>query len=210
MIQKVKDRSLYRAIDIQYNILRDHGVSLSYKKAWMGKEIAQGVLLRSEVESYDLLLWYTSKVMEMNLGSSAIVKKTGERFKCTFFSFYACVVAIKSGCRLLLFIDGTHLVGKYVGTLLGVISKDGNYNFFHVTFAIINNGTHANWMWFLLKIGDGLYRDDDYEKIIKFVYDISKDLVSANREGFSFFPHAYCLRHLEGNFMKRMLDLGRY
>lgn len=146
VIQKVKDRSLYRAIDIQYNILRDHGVSLSYKQAWLGKEIAQGVLLRSEVASYNLLLWYASKVMEMNLGSSAIVKKTSERFKCTFFSFYACVVAIKSGCRLLLFIDGTHLVGKYVGTLLGVISKDGNYNFFHVTFAIINNGTHANWM----------------------------------------------------------------
>ena len=44
------------AIDIQHDILREHGVSLQYKQVWLGKEIARVILRENEVANYDLLV----------------------------------------------------------------------------------------------------------------------------------------------------------
>lgn len=110
----------------------------------LGKEVARGVFHGSEVASYDLLMWYASKVMETNPGSFAIVEDDGDCFRHAFFSFHKCVVGFKIGCRSLLFIYGMHFLDKYRGTLLGTTSKDTNDGFFHVAFAIINNETDAN------------------------------------------------------------------
>ncbi|XP_039130931.1 uncharacterized protein LOC120267344 [Dioscorea cayenensis subsp. rotundata] len=179
VIQKLKDCPLYRVIDIQRDMLRDHGVYLSYKQAWLGKEVAKNVLHGSEVASYDLLMWYGKKVLVTNPSSVAIVENDGSRFKRAFFGFKACVIGFKTGCRPLLYLDGTHLLGKYGGTLLGATGKDGNDGFFHVAFAIVDNETDANWTWFLSKLGDTIYDDDEYVKIITFISDRSKGLINA-------------------------------
>lgn len=42
------------------------------------------------------------------------------------FFILGVYLGIKRVCRSLLFINGTHLIVKYGGTLLGVICKDGN------------------------------------------------------------------------------------
>ncbi|XP_039116630.1 uncharacterized protein LOC120252524 [Dioscorea cayenensis subsp. rotundata] len=202
VIQKLKDHLLYRTIDIQRDMLQDHGVNLSYKQDWLGKEVTHGVLHGSELESYNLLIWYASKIMETNLGSIAIVDKDENRFRHMFFSFYACIIGFKSSCRPWLFIDGTHLLGKYGGTLLGATSKDGNDGFLHVTFVIVDNKMDSNWTWVLLKLGDALNEDNDYMKIITFISDKSNGLISAIVKVFPSSPHAYCFRHLEVNFMK--------
>jgi len=111
-------------------------------------------------------------------------------------------MGFRRGCRPLLFVDGTHLLGKYRETLLGAIGKDGNNGFFHVAFGIVDNETDANWTWFISKLGDVLYEDGDYREIITFVSDRSKGLVNAIARVFPSSPHAYCLQHLEANFMK--------
>ncbi|XP_039140440.1 uncharacterized protein LOC120277649 [Dioscorea cayenensis subsp. rotundata] len=209
VIQKLKDRPLYRAIDIQRDMLRDHGVYLSHKQAWLGKEVAKDVLHGSEVASYDLLMWYAKKVLVTNPGNVAIVENDGPRFKRAFFTFKACIIGYKTGCRPLLYLDGTHLLGKYGGTLLGATGKDGNDDFFHVAFEIVDNETDENWTWFLSKLGDTIYNDDEYVKLITFISDRSKGLINAVAKIFPSSPHAYCLRHLEANFMKANVRLGK-
>ncbi|XP_039138740.1 uncharacterized protein LOC120276066 [Dioscorea cayenensis subsp. rotundata] len=109
-------------------------------------------------------------------------------------SMEACVIGFKTGCRPLLYLDGTHLLGKYGGTLLGATGKDGNDGFFHVAFAIL---------------GDTIYDDDEYVKIITFISDRSKGLINAVAKVLPSSPHAYCLRHLEANFMKANVRLGK-
>ncbi|XP_039138747.1 uncharacterized protein LOC120276076 [Dioscorea cayenensis subsp. rotundata] len=190
-------------------MLRDHGVYLSYKQAWLGKEVTKDVLHGSEVASYDLLMWYAKKVLVTNPGSVAIVENDGSHFKRAFFAFKACVIGFKIRCRPLLYLDRTHLLGKYGGTLLGATGKDGNDGFFHVAFAIVDNETDANWTWFLSKLRDTINYDDEYVKIITFIYDRSKGLINAVVKVFPSSPHAYCLRHLEANFMKANVRLGK-
>ncbi|XP_039141186.1 uncharacterized protein LOC120278458 [Dioscorea cayenensis subsp. rotundata] len=207
VIHKLNDRPLYRAIDIQHDMLRDQGVYLSYKQAWLGKEVTKEVLHGSKVASYDLLMWYAKKVLVTNPGSVAIVENDSPGFKRAFFDFEACVIGFKTGCRPLLYLDETHLLGKYMGTLLGATGKDGNDGFFHVAFVIVDNETDANWTWFLSKLGDTIYDNDEYVKLITFISDRSKGLINAVAKVFPSSPHVYCLRHLEANFMKANVRL---
>ncbi|XP_039140448.1 uncharacterized protein LOC120277657 [Dioscorea cayenensis subsp. rotundata] len=209
VVMKLRDRPLYRAVDIQRDILRDHGVRLPYKQAWMGKELAKGILHRSDIASYDLLVWYAAKVSETNPGSVVIIDTDGERFKRGFFCFRASLDGFKRGCRPMLFLDGTHLLGKYGGILLGATAKDGNERFFHLAFAIVDNETDDNWTWFTSTLGDAIYGDDDYTNIIIFISDRSKGLVNAIAKVFPSSPHAYCLRHLHANFLKSNGQLGK-
>lgn len=209
VVMKLRDRPLYRAVDIQRDILRDHGVRLPYKQAWMGKELAKGILHGSDIASYDLLVWYAAKVSETNPGSVVIIDTDGERFKRGFFCFRASLDGFKRGCRPMLFLDGTHLLGKYGGILLGATAKDGNEGFFHLAFAIVDNETDDNWTWFTSTLGDAIYGDDDYTNIITFISDRSKGLVNAIAKVFPSSPHAYCLRHLHANFLKSNGQLGK-
>ena len=39
----------------------------------------------------------------------------------------------------MLFVVGTHLLGKYGGTILATTEKDGNDGIFHVVFSIVDN-----------------------------------------------------------------------
>jgi len=209
VMHKLKESPLYRAVDIQKDILREHGVRLPYKRAWMGKEVASSVIHGTEVSSYDLLLWYAQKVSETNHGSFVSIENEGERFKRAFFSFGGCLLGFKQGCRPLLFIDGTHLLVKYGGVLIGATAKDGNEGLFHLAFAIVDNETDDNWTWFLATLGEALYGKDDYDKVIAFISDRSKGLVNVVARVFPSSPHGYCLRHLEANFMRTNSTLGK-
>ncbi|XP_039119936.1 uncharacterized protein LOC120256291 [Dioscorea cayenensis subsp. rotundata] len=109
----------------------------------------------------------------------------------------------------MLFLDGTHLLGKYGGILLGATAKDGNEGLFHLAFAIVDNETDDNWTWFISTLGDAIYGEDDYHKIITFISDRSKGLVNAIAKVFPSAPHGYCLRHLQANFLKANGLLGK-
>lgn len=60
------------------------------------------------------------------------------------FFILGVYLGIKRVCRSLLFINGTHLIVKYGGTLLGVICKDENNCSFHMAFGIVDNKIDAN------------------------------------------------------------------
>ncbi|XP_039118940.1 uncharacterized protein LOC120255115 [Dioscorea cayenensis subsp. rotundata] len=202
VIPKLRDRPLYCVVDIQRDLLLEQGVHLPYKQAWMGKELARGILHGSDISSYDMLLWYAGKLAETNPGSIVIIDKDGEQFRCGFFCFGACLNGFRKGCRPMLFLNGTHLLGRYSGILLGATSKDANEGLFHLPFAIMDNETDNNWTWFISTLGDALYGEADYGKIITLISDRSKGLMNAMARVFLSSPHVYCLRHLQENFLK--------
>ena len=81
--------------------------------------------------------------MEQSNPGSVVIWKTcdinmsnTEIFQCVFWSFKASIEGFEH-CRPIMSIDGTHLYGKYKGTLLIAMGCDGNNRMFPLGFAII-------------------------------------------------------------------------
>ncbi|XP_025692887.1 uncharacterized protein [Arachis hypogaea] len=57
-------------------------------------------------------------------------------FHHIFWTFPPCIEAFQH-CKPLVSVDGTHLYGKYGGTLLITIAQDGNSNIIPVAFVLV-------------------------------------------------------------------------
>jgi len=49
----------------------------------------------------------------------------------------------------MLFVDGAHLSGLYMGTLLGAVALDADNNLFNVAYAVMSSENNNNYEWFL-------------------------------------------------------------
>ncbi|XP_016200474.1 uncharacterized protein LOC107641498 [Arachis ipaensis] len=65
-------------------------------------------------------------------------------FHCLFWTFPPCIKAFRH-CKPLVSIDGTHLCGKYGGTLLLAIAQDGNSNILPIAFALVQGENAESW-----------------------------------------------------------------
>ena len=114
------------------------GYEISYKKALVGKHKSLTILFGDFHKSYADLPRFFMALEQPNPGCVVTWKtfdshmhKT-EEFQCVYHpsieGFYHC--------RPILSIDGTHLYGKYKGTLMIAMDCDGNNQLFPLAFAI--------------------------------------------------------------------------
>jgi len=193
------------------DIRREYGVHLKYHNAWMGKEIAMHDIHGADKGSYDKLRWYCSAVKQTNPGSVAdyeIIPGT-QKFHRLFMCFNACLVGFFSGCRPLIFLDGTHIKNKYKGSLLSAVAKDPNDDLFTLAYAVVNAENDDNWEWFCLKLRNILdsYHGTGFRRFT-FFSDRHSGLIKAISIAFPGSHHAYCLRHLVDNFKKQVRYLS--
>ncbi|XP_057719314.1 uncharacterized protein LOC130933712 [Arachis stenosperma] len=101
----------------------------------------------------------------------------------------------------LISIDGTHLYGKYGGTLLVAIAQDGNSNILPVAFALVKGENTESWSFFLSHLREhvtpqpGLLVISDRHNGIKAALEAP--------DGGWLPPSAYrafCIRHVAANF----------
>ncbi|XP_020272399.1 uncharacterized protein LOC109847579 [Asparagus officinalis] len=114
----LKVRPDLRAVDIKNGMHSNFGIKINYSKAWWGKEIGQQDLFGNDDEAYDSLRWYESVVYATNPGSRVVINVDGGRFKQLFISYNACIEGFITGCRPLLFLNGTFIKDCYRGILL--------------------------------------------------------------------------------------------
>ncbi|KAL6576019.1 hypothetical protein OROHE_000490 [Orobanche hederae] len=95
-------------------------------------------------------------------------------FERVFITFKACLDGFKK-CRPMLFIDGTFMIGRAKGTLLGATAKDGDNGLLPVASAIVSAENTSNWVWFLEKLSDFVH----HEKEICYLSDRNTGLMSA-------------------------------
>ncbi|XP_025611584.1 uncharacterized protein [Arachis hypogaea] len=76
------------------------------------------------------------------------IDESTEYFHRLFWTFPPCVKAFKH-CKPLISIDGTHLYGKYGGTLLLAIAQDENSNILPFVFALVEGENAESWAFFL-------------------------------------------------------------
>ncbi|XP_015964747.1 uncharacterized protein LOC107488505 [Arachis duranensis] len=114
--------------------------------------------------------------------------------------FPPCIEAFPH-CKPLVSVDGTHLYGKYGGTLLVAIAQDGNSNILPVAFALVEGENAESWSFFLFHLREhvtpqpGLLVISDRHNGIKVALEAP--------DGGWLPPTAYrafCIRHVAANF----------
>ncbi|KAJ6757365.1 POLYPROTEIN putative-RELATED [Salix koriyanagi] len=112
--QRLKENPNYRPKEILEEIHRVHGITLSYKQAWRGKERIMAAMRGSFEEGYRLLPQYCDQVKRTNPGSIASVygNLADNCFQRLFISFQASIYGFLNACRPLLGLDRTFLKSK--------------------------------------------------------------------------------------------------
>ena len=137
----IKAQFTLTTTDIQESVMEKWGYEKSYKKALDGKHKALRHLFGDFSQSYTKLSRLFLALEQENPGCVVIWKTfdsnmpNTEIFQHVFWSFKPFIDGFKH-CHLVLSIDGTHLYGKYKGTLLIVMGCDENNQLFPLTFAI--------------------------------------------------------------------------
>ncbi|XP_074309845.1 uncharacterized protein LOC141644263 [Silene latifolia] len=116
---------------LRASITKEFNFKISYWKTWMAKQRAMADLYGDWEESYAYLPRYLDALKEVNPGTAVhfVNKPTNDpnvqQFDKVFWSFGPSIKGFPH-CRPIITIDGTHLYGKYSGTMLIAMGVDAN------------------------------------------------------------------------------------
>ncbi|XP_015953516.1 uncharacterized protein LOC107477934 [Arachis duranensis] len=187
------------------------GFRPTYRRVWMAKQKAVAIIYGDWDESYNELPRWVLGVQLTMPGTVAVLRTCPVRvggqvdeskayFHRMFWTFPPCIEAF-CHCKPLVSIDGTHLYGKYGGTLLVAIAQDGNSNILPVAFALVEGENAESWSFFLSHLCQhvtpqpGLLVISDRHNGIKAALEAP--------DGGWLPPSAYrafCIRHVAANF----------
>lgn len=190
--------------EILEEIHRVHGITLSYKQAWRGKERIMASVRGSFEEDYRLLPQYCDQIRRTNPGSIALVygDSADNCFQRLFVSFQASIYGFLNACRPLIGLDRTPLKSKYLGTLLVATSFDGDGGLFPLAFGVVDEENDDNWMWFLSELHILLEINVENMPRLTILSDRRKGIIDGVDANFPTAFHGFCMRHLCDSFQK--------
>jgi len=152
--QRLRENPNYKPKEILEEIHRIHGIALTYKQAWRGRERIMAAVRGSFEEDYRRLPQYCDQIRMTNPGSIAFVygNPVDNCFQRLFVSFQASIYGFLNACRPLIGLDRTPLKSKYLGTLLLATGFDGDGALFPLAFGVVDEENDDNWMWFLSEL----------------------------------------------------------
>ncbi|XP_016168281.1 uncharacterized protein LOC107610793 [Arachis ipaensis] len=147
-------------IKVLLNVREAHfGFRPTYRRVWLAKQKVVTHIYRHLDESYNELPRWVLGV-QMTMPNSVAVLRTSSvqvggqvddsqaYFHRIFLTFPPHIETFRH-CKPLVSVDGTHLYGKYGGTLLVAIAQDGNSNILPITFALVEGENAKSWSFFL-------------------------------------------------------------
>ncbi|XP_075073837.1 uncharacterized protein LOC142161862 [Nicotiana tabacum] len=202
--QRLRENPNCKPKEILEEIHRTHGITLSYKQAWRGKERIMAAMRGSFEEGYRLLPQYCEQVKRTNPGSIASVyaNPADNCFQRLFISFQASIFGFLNACRPLLGLDRTFLKSKYLGTLLLATGFDGDGGLFPLAFGVVDEENDDNWMWFLSELHTLLEVNTENMPRLTILSDRQKGIVDGVEANFPTAFHGFCMRHLSESFRK--------
>ncbi|XP_057512278.1 LOW QUALITY PROTEIN: uncharacterized protein LOC130794396 [Actinidia eriantha] len=202
--QSLMENPHYKPKEILEEIHRVHGITLSYKQAWRGKERLMANVRGSFEEDYRLLPQYCHQIRRTNPGSlaSVYVNPVDNCFQRLFVSFQASIYGFLNACRPLIGLDRTVLKSKYLGTLLFATGFDGDGALFPLAFGVVDEENDNNWMWFLSELHNLLETNTENMPRLTILSDRQKGIVEGVEANFPTAFHGFCMRHLSESFRK--------
>jgi|UniRef100_A0A2N9I955 hypothetical protein len=202
--QRLRENPNCKPKEILEEIHRVHGIALSYKQAWRGKERIMAAVRGSFEEDYRLLPQYCEQIRRTNPGSIAFVygNPVDNCFQRLFISFQASIYGFLNACRPLIGLDRTPLKSKYLGTLLFATGFDGDGALFPLAFGVVDEENDDNWMWFLSELHNLLEINAENMPRLTILSDRQKGIVDGVEANFPTAFHGFCMHHLSDSFRK--------
>ncbi|XP_020092715.1 uncharacterized protein LOC109713152 [Ananas comosus] len=202
--ERIRENPHCKPKEILEEIHRTHGITLSYKQAWRGKEMIMAAVRGSFEEGYRLLPQYCEQVKGTNPGSIANVYGNPDDncFRRLFVSFYASIYGFVNACRPLIGLDRTILKSKYLGTLLFATGFDGDGALFPLAFGVVDEESDENWIWFLSELHALLEANTENMPRLTILSDRQRGIVDGVEFNFPTAFHGFCMRNLSESFRK--------
>nr|CAD1819844.1 unnamed protein product [Ananas comosus var. bracteatus] len=202
--ERLRENPHCKPKEILEEIHRVHGITLSYKQAWRGKERIMAAVRGSFEEGYRLLPQYCEQVQRTNPGSISSVYGNPDDncFRRLFISFYASIYGFVNACRPLIGLDRTVLKSKYLGTLLLATGFDGDGALFPLAFGVVDEETDENWIWFLSELHALLEANTENMPRLTILSNRQKGIVDGVDFNFPTAFHGFCMYHLSESFRK--------
>ncbi|CAA7055018.1 unnamed protein product [Microthlaspi erraticum] len=173
------------------------GLKLNYTTAYRSLRAAHEYVRGTPEDGYANLASYLHRTKEANPGTiTDLVRDKLDRFKYCFISFRACMVGFQY-CRRVVIVDGTHLTGKYGGTLLVAAGQDGNFQVFPLAFAVVDAENNESWGWFMNNL-KGCFTQD-FPLVI--VSDRHPAIANAIETVFPWATRGICYYHMQNNII---------
>ncbi|KAG8364885.1 hypothetical protein BUALT_Bualt18G0045100 [Buddleja alternifolia] len=169
---KITDAATFQ---IRMDTMDEVQCHISEDQAYRAKRRAIKIIEGDPDEQFSWLWDYANEIRRTNPGSTVIVGTDGTS-------------------------DGCHLKGPHQGVLLTAVAVDPNNNIYPISYAMVMKESGDTWDWFLtlLKVDLNILDEQKYT----FMSDKQKGLIKAFSEVFPNSPHRFCVRHLNGNFVK--------
>ncbi|CAN6361671.1 unnamed protein product [Urochloa humidicola] len=202
--ERLRENPQCKPKEILEEIHKAHGITLSYKQAWRGKERIMAAVRGSFEEGYRLLPEYCKQVERANPGSIARVYGNPDDncFRRLFISFNASIFGFVNACRPLIGLDRVLLKNKYLGTLFLATGFDGDGALFPLAFGVVDEETDENWVWFLSELHELLEKNTENMPRLTILSDRRKGIIDGVEFNFPTAFHGYCMRHVSETFKK--------
>lgn len=190
--------------EILEEVHRVHGIRLSYKQAWRGKERVLALVHGSFEEEYKLLPKYCEEIKRTNPGSIASVygHDDDRRFRRLFIAYHASIYGFVNGCRPVIGLDRVVLKNRYLGTLFLASGFDGEGALFPLAFGVVHEETDENWIWFLTELRMLLELNTVNMLRLTILSNMRKGVAEGVNINFPSAFHGLCMRHLTESFQK--------
>ncbi|CAA7056648.1 unnamed protein product [Microthlaspi erraticum] len=197
-----------RAADLQQLVLEELRVAASYMQCYRAREEAITFVRGTDDDSYPGLPEYLYMLKLANPGTvtNLVTEKDVfgvDRFLYFFLSFGASIRGFRR-LRHVIVIDGTHLGGKFMGTLLTASGQDANFQVFPLAYAVVDSENNDSWTWFMEKL-ERILADSSSLTIIS---DRCPSIKVAKAKIYPKAHHAACIVHLARNVTARYKSKG--
>jgi hypothetical protein len=134
---------------------RNHGVRITFGKAWRAKKRANEIIEGEAAKQYTLLWRYAAELKRVSEGNFILIntERPAPTLQPKFGTFYFCFEGLKqgflSGCRPFIGVDGCHLKTRYGGILLIAVGRDANDQYYPLAFGVVEVENKESWRWFL-------------------------------------------------------------
>lgn len=103
---------------------------------------------------YELLMSNPQNTIKI---STTMLNETDlNKFKRIYLCYYALKTGWKTGCRLIIGLDGCFLKTVCGGQLLSIVGRDGNNQMFPISYAFVESENTDSWRWFIDLLKDDL------------------------------------------------------